>query len=356
MERAWLEGLEGKPEAWNLALTGRVCSEICLSPVATQSKPHFDFERVCWALKEGVKWTRERQMAVAHRLAGPDNDVLWLDLVERMLFGLIDNLSHIKRSSVVQRRWNRVNTGKQDTAEILCRYADFRGPWHFIHKEIRRELLLLRQDCKSISEDLDKLYLYYTQALATLGLSSGEQQSDVGLHEATHVPQAHIRLLISGIDELLGVLDKVEKGLWQLYTPLMVRVGAGWEFEELKDGARVRTRIELPGPWEIRTAIAERLSMEHRREKLKKTSKMRKAWSEIRAADESLVDCLKEEERAGWAYRLVSCLDMSRLNRCISEPTTHTAANDTLGFRTPEKLNGWALFKKFSSNFPDLVG
>lgn len=92
--------------------------------------------------------------------------------------------------------------------------------------------------------------------------------------------------MISELDDHVTGLDAVHECVLQRRALLDAYQQAGWDIDELKDVMRVRTRFGRPTPKDILTSILERLNMAR-----KEVSEMSEILVEMRAADESLVDC-----------------------------------------------------------------
>lgn len=254
--RAKLGGPEDATEAWNLALTRKRVTEICFSPLMDGSDLHSEPAQVCTALQESLSSAREKQADVAHSLASPHTIVLWLDQVRFKFLGLFSALQGMSAEPELA-----ADETKQRTADELYRHMDEGGPWHSINKKIRGQLLLLRQDCVSIADNLGVLYAHHDQAVVGLGpeLHESEQSSAVGLFAPKAIPIAHIESMISAIDGCIVALDAVDNGLLQLRTLIAATASTGWETEELMNGTPVRVLFGLPAPQEILRSVFGRL-------------------------------------------------------------------------------------------------
>lgn len=254
--RARLGGPEDTMEAWNLALTRKRVTEICFSPLMDGSDLHSEPAQVCTALQKRLSSAREKQADVAHSLASPHTIVLWLHQVHFKFLGLFSALQGMSAEPEVA-----AGSAKQRTADALCRHMAEGGPWHSINKKIRGQLLLLRQDCVSIAENLGVLYLHHDQAVVDPGpeLHDSELSSAVGLFVPKPIPIAHIESMISAIDTCIAALDAVDNGLLQLRTLIATTASTGWEIEELINGAPVRVLFGLPAPQAILSSVIGRL-------------------------------------------------------------------------------------------------
>jgi hypothetical protein len=83
------------------------------------------------------------------------------------------------------------------------------------------------------------------------------------------------------------------KRLLQLHVLLDAQQRAGWEIEELEDGVRVRIQVGLPAPKAIEESVSERLERA-----MAGVSEVQERFSRIRAAEASLIDCLKGNGRS----------------------------------------------------------
>ncbi|KAG8158743.1 hypothetical protein KVR01_011186 [Diaporthe batatas] len=251
-------------------------------------------------------------MAVAYSLAGPlKKTTRWLTMVERSIFHTLFPLWQ-KRPLYRSEAESKEPPIERsvEAATVLHRLVEEQGPWHAINNEMHMELLVLRQNCTRIADDLSKLNMYYGLALASAGQQDGGQHGGDGLDEATRVPEVqHIQLLISAIDDLCRHLERLGQALAYLRELPWARARhahtwRGLEVEKSADGVPFTTRIMLPEPSRMYYNVVDRLKAMS-----SEGDKMMETWNGIRAADSRLAACLKEEGR----------LHMSRLNYCISE-------------------------------------
>ncbi|KAI3391285.1 hypothetical protein diail_7644 [Diaporthe ilicicola] len=301
--RARLGGPEDNLEEWNLVLTRKRAMEICFSPLMEGSEIHSDPADVCNALQRRLFSAREKQSDVAHSLASPHTVVLWLHHVSfkflRLFYTLqaiserpeLDTSNHIDGSGTTDHAAtdHAAVEMRSRTAKALYEHVDEGGPWQSVNKKIRATLLLLRQDCEDIADNLEKLYLYYDQAVISLGRRDGERSSSVGPFMPKPVPLAHIVSMISAIDDCVAVVDAVDEGLLQLRTLLSSMKRSKWETEELIDGVRVRTHFGLPAPQAILESVFKRL-----RRMIVEASELQEAWSIVREKEK----IIREKERS----------------------------------------------------------
>lgn len=139
--------------------------DICYSPLKDGSG--LDYKQVLEALWSKLSSAYEKQHEVAGWLASRHTCVLWLRQVRLKFLGLffaLHNISEVPNASPAayyiagnSATAEAAANKKKETGDTLCRYAEEGRPWHSINKEIRRTLLLLRQDYVSISNQLGEL-------------------------------------------------------------------------------------------------------------------------------------------------------------------------------------------------------